>query len=351
MEPPSPAQAGPIDPSLAAAIVEGATDYAIFTLDFAGRITSWSTGAERMLGYSADEAIGMDFAVLFAEPDRAAGRPAEELERTIRSGRAEDTRWHVRKNGQAFWANGVTMRLAGAPFLVKVMRDETAAKLAEDQRVLLLNELNHRIKNTLATVQSIVEQTLRAAQVDAAVRETLTERLVALSEAHNVLVAESWAGADLATILDRALAPHQRSDGLPFQLRGPAVRLSPQQAVSMSLVVHELTTNAIKYGALSVPAGQVTVTWNLAYDEQGARHLVLLWRESGGPAVRPPTRRGFGSRLIDRSFDQSGGGRARLLYEPDGLRCILELTLSAADELPILEVQGDPSNEGQAGGR
>ncbi|MGA0605723.1 sensor histidine kinase [Phenylobacterium sp. VNQ135] len=343
MERPSASSASPIDPRLAEQIVQGAIDYAIFTLDFEGRVASWSSGAERILGYSADEAIGMDFAVLFLEPDRAADRPAEELTRAIHDGRAEDTRWHVRKDGQTFWANGVTMRLAGAPTLVKVMRDETSAKLAEDQRVLLLNELNHRIKNTLATVQSIVEQTLRTAGVDAATRETLTDRLMALSEAHNVLVAESWAGADLEAVLRRALSPHQRTDGSPFELEGPPVRLSPQQAVSMSLVVHELATNALKYGALSVPSGRVAVTWNLGYDERGARRLVLLWREAGGPAVQPPARRGFGSRLIERSFDPSRDGQTRLLYEPDGLQCVLELLLSGSEELPILEVRGDPA--------
>lgn len=344
METPSLGPDGGIDPSLAATIIEGATDYAIFTLDLTGRITSWSAGAERILGYSTSEALGMDFTVLFVEPDRVAGRPAEELRRAIGEGRAEDTRWHRRKGGETFWANGVSMRLDGAPALVKVMRDETATKLAEDQRVLLLNELNHRIKNTLATVQSIVEQTLRASGADPATRRILTERLVALSEAHNVLVAESWAGADLNTILARALSPHDDEGRSRFELAGPSVRLSPQQAVSMSLVVHELTTNAIKYGALSTEAGRVTISWNLAYDERGARNLTLLWRESGGPTVHPPLRRGFGSRLIDRSFDQAGGGRARLHYEPDGLQCVLELALSGPEEIPFLEIRGDPSD-------
>jgi PAS domain S-box-containing protein len=351
MEKPPPRSDGAIDPLLAATIIEGATDYAIFTLDFTGRITSWGAGAERILGYAAEEAIGMDVAILFVEPDRAARRPDEELERAIREGRAEDTRWHVRKNGETFWANGVSMRLEGAPTIVKVMRDETGTKLAEDQRVLLLNELNHRIKNTLATVQSIVEQTLRASDIDPATRHTLTERLVALSEAHNVLVAESWAGADLSTILARALSPYDQLGQPRFELSGPPVRLSPQQAVPMSLVLHELTTNAIKYGALSTAAGRVAITWNLAYDERGARSLTLLWRERGGPLVQPPVRRGFGSRLIDRSFDQSGGGRARLLYEPEGLQCVLELTLSGPEELPILEIRGDPSKSPRLAGR
>lgn len=337
------AKPGPIDPLLASMIIDNATEYAIFTLDFEGRITSWSRGAERILGYSADEALGQHVSILFLEADRAAGAPEAELARAIDEERAEDTRWHIRKDGEVFWANGMTMRLRDRQALVKVMRDETPSKLAEDQRVLLLNELNHRIKNTLATVQGIVEQTLRGSHVEPEVRETLTERLVALSEAHNVLVDESWAGADLMTIVRKALWPHGGPREDRFAIEGPQVRLSPQQAVAMSLVLHELTTNAIKYGALSVSGGHVSVTWNLAYSEQGERHLTVLWRESNGPPVSSPVRRGFGSRLIDRSFRQTFGGRARLIYEPEGVQCVLEVPLSAPAEIPMLEMPGDPS--------
>lgn len=156
----------PVDPTLAQAIVANALAYAIFTLDFEGTILSWSPGAEEVVGYTAQEAVGVSFSTIFVAADRVAGADRQELETAIAEGRAEDTRWHLRKDGERFWANGVTMRLAGQSVLLKVMRDETRAKLAEDQRVLLLNELNHRIKNTLATVQSIVDQSLRAAQVE-----------------------------------------------------------------------------------------------------------------------------------------------------------------------------------------
>lgn len=349
MQMPSAGPDGAIAPWLAAVIVENATEYAILTLDRGGRITSWSPGAEHILGYAAQEALGQDFGILFLDADRAANAPAAELKRALEEGRAEDTRWHRRKDGQIFWANGMTMRVRAGDALVKVMRDETAAKLAEDQRVLLLNELNHRIKNTLATVQAIVEQTLRGSQAAAAVRESLIDRLVALSEAHNVLVDESWAGADLMAIVRRALGPHD-VDNARFTLEGPAVRLSPQQAVSMSLVLHELATNALKYGALSVAGGRVSITWNIAHSSHGVRHLTLLWRESGGPAVTQPSRQGFGTRLIERSF-ASGGGRAELVFDPEGLRWILETPLSAAEEIPMLPISRDPSNGGSRKGR
>jgi PAS domain S-box-containing protein len=326
------------NPALASLIVENALDYAIFTLDFEGRITSWSPGAERILGYADAEIVGLNMSVMFLPSDLAAGADRRELQTAIEAGRAEDTRWHRRKNGERFWANGVTMRVRGAPGLLKILRDETRAKLAEDQRVLLLNELNHRIKNTLATVQSIAEQTLRAGDVERGTREALTERLIALSHAHDMLVAQNWAGADLRTIIEQALAPHAHPGYRAFEIDGPPTRLSPQQAVAMSLALHELATNAAKYGALSTPNGRVSVTWNLFYDGKGARHMTLLWQETGGPAVVTPRRSGFGSRLIARSFGQESGGEAAIEYLPDGVRCTINLPLSGPEEIPMLDV-------------
>lgn len=330
------------DPRLAALIIDNALEYAIFTLSFDGRITTWSPGAERIFGYTAAEAVGMDGLVLFTPSDVSAGSHKEEIEKARRDGRAEDSRWHLRKGGERFWGNGVTMRMDAAELsgLLKVVRDETPSRLAEEQRVLLLNELNHRIKNTLATVQSIAEQTLRASEVNPAARRNLTDRLIALSEAHDVLVQENWAGADLHAIAAKALAPHEQAPAPVFTIEGPPVRLSPHQAVAMSLVLHELATNAAKHGALRVAGGHVTVTWNFALDGRGGRHMTLLWQESGGPPVAPPRRSGFGSRLIARSFGAESGGRADVEYLPEGVRCVLQLPLSQPAELPML----DPPN-------
>jgi PAS domain S-box-containing protein len=142
IRPPGGARTGlVIDEELAHQIIEDATDYAILTLDDQGRITGWSQGAERILGYAAEEAEGMDVGRLFLDADRAAGLHTAELEKALADGRAEDTRWHIRKSGKLFWANGVCMRRRNGDGLLKVMRDETPAKLAEDQRVLLLNDL------------------------------------------------------------------------------------------------------------------------------------------------------------------------------------------------------------------
>ncbi|HQR88961.1 MAG TPA: sensor histidine kinase, partial [Caulobacter sp.] len=126
-------------------------------------------------------------------------------------------------------------------------------------------------------------------KVDPRIRKDLTNRLMAVSDAHNVLVAESWAGADLGAIVRQALAPHDHEGVSRFQIDGPLVWLSPHQAVSMALALHELATNALKYGALSAEAGQVEITWNLAHTQLGARQLSLLWRELGGRPLRRRT--------------------------------------------------------------
>ena len=305
------------DAALAKLIIENVRSHGIIGLTADGRITAWAAGAEAITGYTCEDVLGMDFADLFTPADRAAGMPQAEIETAVRDGRAEDSRWHQRKDGSLFWGNGVTVDLGSGGLLAKIFRDETAAKRAEEQRVLLLNELNHRVKNTLATVQSV--------------REGLANRLFALSQAHNVLVYENWAGADLRTLLSEVLAPYER-DPSPIHLEGPPVRLHPSQAVSVSLACHELATNAAKYGALSTPGGRVEVSWNLAHNGEGARFLTLLWTESGGPAVAPPTREGFGARLIRQTFAAEKGGRAQVQFLPEGAHCSLLLALKDEDE-------------------
>lgn len=325
---------------MAELIIAHAQDYAIFGLDRDGRIASWNPGAERITGYSEDEAVGMNFAALFTPSDQAANQPAMEIERAWRDGKAEDTRWHVNKAGVRFWANGVTTAFdeGGVQGLIKIMRDETRSRLAEEQRVLLLNELNHRINNTLVTVQSLVEQTLRGADVDPSVRSDLAARLVALADAHKLLVEQNWAGAELTAIVEQAIAPYDIPGKPRLQMDGPAVRLSPQQAVSLALVLHELTTNAVKYGALSVPDGSVFVAWNPRHDEAGARYVTFLWEEVGGPPVAPPARRGFGTRLLSRSFGPEAAGEAKVEYAPAGVRCTINLQLSTPAEMLNVQI-------------
>lgn len=329
------------DATLARLVIENVRSHGIVAFDAAGVIRAWAAGAEEITGYSREEALERNFALLFTEADRASGMPQIEIDTARRDGRAEDSRWHRRKDGSLFWANGVTVDLPAKGILVKIFRDETLAKAAEEQRVLLLNELNHRVKNTLATVQSIAEQTLRSAAVGKSIRDDLTRRLVALSQAHNVLVAENWAGADLRTLICEVMMPYEREPS-PIQLRGPPVRLHPSQAVTLSLACHELVTNAAKYGALSVPTGKVSIDWNLAHNGNGDRFLTLLWKETDGPAVEPPKRQGFGTRLIRRSFESEPGSRAEVHFPPHGVHCSLFVPLRDDDTESLQNGAADP---------
>ena len=205
--------------------------------------------------------------------------------------------------------------------------DITERRRGEEQRRLLIHELNHRVKNTLATVQSIALQTLRGATSMPEARDALTERLIALARAHDVLTSESWEGAELHDIVAGAIGPHAGRDR--FRVHGPPVRLSPSLSLSLALALHELATNAAKYGALSTDAGSVEITWQLAH-AGGAPRLRLRWVERGGPPVSPPLRQGFGSRLIQRSLSTETGGSATIDYAPEGVVCTMEAPIGGS---------------------
>lgn len=201
--------------------------------------------------------------------------------------------------------------------------DVTARVRAAEYQQLLLNELNHRVKNTLATVQSIVSQTLRNAPTPPEARALIEQRMIALSRAHDVLTREKWEGADLHAIIDQALTPFREPENDRFHVRGPKLRLSPRMALDLAMALHELATNAVKYGALSNASGTVELTWEVD-DGSPPPRLKLRWQERGGPPVEAPGRRGFGTRLIERSLAQDLGGEARIEFEPSGIVCTID---------------------------
>ncbi|HEY2593795.1 MAG TPA: HWE histidine kinase domain-containing protein, partial [Chloroflexota bacterium] len=197
---------------------------------------------------------------------------------------------------------------------VGMATDVTEAREAQHQQRVLVNELNHRVKNTLATVQSIVRQTLRDADVPRSVEGLVTDRLLALSAAHDVLTRESWGSADLTDIAHQATTPYDELGRIA--LSGPHARLSPKIAIALSMALHELMTNAIKYGALSNLAGRARLSWVKKGDA-----ILLEWRERGGPATRAPERTGFGHRLLGAVLAGELGQPAELTYAPAGLIC------------------------------
>lgn len=241
----------------------------------------------------------------------------------------------IRKGGRMVW-----LSVRSAPvraddghllYVVRVVQDITERKAAERRQKLLIDELNHRVKNTLATVQSLASQTARGAPTPAAFLEAFEGRLIALSKAHDQLTVHHWESADLRDLLSGSLAPYAGAGPERVTLRGEDVELRPRAVLTLAMVIHELTTNAAKYGALSVPGGRIEIRWQPAPSKVDGRPLLRLdWIEQGGPPVVEPQNRGFGSKLIEGSIAAEHGGSARLNYDPAGLRCEIAIPLEAA---------------------
>jgi two-component sensor histidine kinase len=201
---------------------------------------------------------------------------------------------------------------------INVLVDITDRKRADEEQKILIDELNHRVKNTLATVQSISLHTHRS--TPEAFVQRFEDRLVALSKAHDLLTRRRWTGVGLGELLEQELAPYGDADHSRIVMEGPELTLSARTGLALSMVLHELATNAFKYGALSAEGGQVKVVW--ALNAEGTKSILTLrWIESGGPSVEPPARRGFGRLLIERSITKDLGGKADLQFLPGGLQC------------------------------
>jgi PAS domain S-box-containing protein len=305
-------------------IIESAKEYAIVSIDEDRLIASWDGGAERLLGYSESEAVGQSADMFFTPEDRAAGAPEREFQIAIEKGRAVNERWHMRKDGSRFWGSGFMNRASGRPGFVKIFRDRTEERSAEERQALLVEELNHRVKNTLAVVQSLAQQTFAGDRASPAARQAFEGRLQALSAAHNILTRELWESADLEDVVDDSLSV---CHGRPDQLRsaGPSIRLEPRTAVTIAMALHELCTNAMKYGALSVETGRVDVSWTITEGEPS--RLLIRWEETGGPEVEPPDKAGFGSRMIERALKAELKADVNVDYRREGLVCTIDSPL------------------------
>ncbi|GJE61415.1 PAS domain-containing protein [Methylobacterium trifolii] len=223
-------------------------------------------------------------------------------------------------------ADGRAVRMIGA------MLDITERKRAEEHQRLLTGELQHRVKNILALVQAMASQTFRNAVDPEAAREAFSSRLVSLGRAHDILTQSNWTQAPIADVVEAALAVHRGGTGTRIRASGPGVHLAAKPALALALALHELATNATKYGALSNEVGTVDLRWHVVHEGDAPR-FQLTWSEQNGPPIlTQPSRRGFGSRLIERSFAAEVGGDVRLSYAPTGLVCRLEASLSSMQE-------------------
>jgi len=213
---------------------------------------------------------------------------------------------------------------------VRVVQDITERKEAEERQKLLVDELNHRVKNTLATVQSLATQTARGTDSPDAFRNAFEGRLIALSLAHDQLTRRHWRSADLRDIVAGATKPHLAGAQEQIAISGEPLTVTPRVALTLALALHELTTNAAKYGALSVPSGHIDVGWRVERGPGKTPLLQIDWRERLGPPVERPKRQGFGSRFIEGSVSSELQGKATLDYDPAGLSCTMEIPLKLA---------------------
>lgn len=314
------------------AAIIASTDDAILGTDLDMMVTSWNRGAEDLYGYTAEEIVGTP--VMRLVP---ADRPDEEvaLMAQVRAGERvapHDTK-RVHKNGTLLDVSLTVSpivddqgRIVGAS---KIARDISARKEAEHLQQVLTGELQHRVKNTLATVQAIARQTFRGEEHASAA--VFYSRLTSLANAHDLLTRGSWDGADLEAVVSGVVAPYSAAQ---FEIAGASVRLTSRSVLATSLALHELATNAVKYGALSVPEGLVQVTWHLCQHAHGPG-FELVWRERGGPKLAQPERQGFGSVLVQQVLPQELQGEVAVSYDPEGLVCTIRAPLIATWEQTV----------------
>ncbi len=308
-----------------AALVRASGD-AIVGLSLGGVIDTWSPGAEAVFGHKAEEIIGRNASILVP-----AGYETEQGKVLDRLRLGEDIAPYdtlrQRKDGTLVFVGvraAPILSLQNTPIGISVtLRDITERKKSDAHKLLLHRELSHRVKNSLAIIQSMARQTLRSTPDPAKFAQAFEGRLQALATAHNILTDANWAGADFATLAREQVAPFMPEGASRLKLKGPPLLLAPEVATTLGLVLHELATNAVKYGSLSVPIGLVSLSWNINDAKPPLMHLI--WRESGGPTVAPPKRRGFGSQLIARS-----GLKTEQTFAPTGLVCDVELALQPA---------------------
>jgi len=220
--------------------------------------------------------------------------------------------------------------------------DAQASSVAAKLQEVVIGELHHRMKNTLAIVSAITSQSLKSANSIEEATKTIGERLHALGVAQDLLVSERWTGAGCRTLIEGAVKAFQSKSLDQFEIAGDNIAVSSGPATSLSMVIHELCTNAVKHGALSAPNGRVLISW--AVSEDHPPRFKLHWKERGGPPVREPSRKSFGSRLIEQALPGQLQGEARLRFEPDGLSCEVNIPLSVMQERPLAIVEAPTSS-------
>jgi PAS domain S-box-containing protein len=304
-----------------ASIVETSDDV-IISKNLDGIIISWNKGAERIFGYTAEEAIGQPITIVIPEDRHDEER---QILTRIRRGERIDHYETVRRRKHG---SLITVSLTVSPVkdtegkivgASKIAKDITEQKRSQEQIATLAREAEHRSKNLLATVQAAVH--LSQSETSDGLKRAIEGRIQALANVHSLFVKSRWIGAELSTVARQELTPYIQKNEARVRIEGPPVLLEPNSAQAIAVALHELATNASKYGALSATEGQIEVKWS-----HTDGWLILLWTETGGPHVKTPTRQGFGGRVIKGMIEQLKG-QTRFDWRPEGLVC--EITLQA----------------------
>ena len=311
-----------VDAALLLASIVETSDDAIISKNLDGIITSWNKGAERIFGYMAEEIIGKSVKVLIPRENHAEEDTI--LERIRRGQRIEHYETiRQRKHGSLINVSLTVSPVADHQGKIvgasKIARDITERTRTEAQISLLAREAEHRTKNILATVQATVHLT-QSETIDG-LKSTIEGRIQALANVHALFVQSRWEGANLSKLVTQELSPYCQDVEARARIEGPDLLLEPYAAQTIAITLHELATNAAKYGALSVPDGRVHVSWS-GIDKA---HLILRWTETGGPLVTSPTRKGFGTRVMERMIREQLKGKMQFEWRADGLVCEIVL--------------------------
>ena len=299
-----------------ASIVESSDD-AIVSKNLDGIITSWNTGAARVFGYTAEEAIGQPITIVI--PQDRQGEEREILTRIRRGERIDHFETiRQRKHGSLIVVSLTVSPVKNAEGKIvgasKIARDITEQKSNQERIATLAREAEHRSKNLLATVQATVN--LSQADTAEGLKNAIGGRIQALANVHSLFAQSRWIGAELSTLATQELSPYRRDNEARVRIDGPQVLLEPNTAQMVAVILHELATNAVKYGALAAAGGRIEVNWS----HPGDGWLTLCWIERGGPPVEPPARQGFGHRVIERMIGQLKG-KSNFDWCPEGLAC------------------------------
>lgn len=313
---------------------------ALYVCDASGALRHCNERAAGLWGWSGPDATAKDRSRSALQPNvrvRASAPSCAPVDEVLQTGepvrdcevvvtRADGNAAVLLASAEPIFADDGAM--AG---VVGCLQEITDRRRVDFQQKALLDELNHRVKNTLATVQLLAGQTIRKCGLPKDVQDDFEGRLIALSRAHDHLTRQRWEPVDLLTIVEKAVEPYAGLTPEAVSIRGEPIKVSAQASLTLAMIFHELASNAAKFGALSAAQGRLAITWSVANGVR-APTLVINWQETGGPPVSEPQRFGFGSRLLQHGIARQFKGSTRLDYDPSGLRCTMEIPLPSTPE-------------------